>query len=129
MTECYDDFVRQLQQLPDFHRLPLPDSIRERLNIPLTFTSLSIQEATRATFDNCHQYTNSTVEFIQTPADVVFPEIPATTIYPEFQINQSQIDDENQLQPLPSSASPIESNDSMLPESMDSCDSPAQNVD
>jgi hypothetical protein len=75
-TEQYDDFIRELMKLPDFHRLPLPDSVRERFNIPLDMSHKSIQEATRATYDNSHSYINKTIEIITTPADVVFPAIP-----------------------------------------------------
>jgi hypothetical protein len=78
MTEQYDDFIRELQKLPDFNRLPLPESIRERLNIPLEYSYMSIKEATTKAFDNTNEYVNAGKLEIrdQTKEKIEFPPIP-----------------------------------------------------
>jgi hypothetical protein len=78
MTEQYDDYIRQLQKLPDFHRLPLPDSVRDRLNIPAEYRYMGIKEAVAKTFDNTQEYVNAGKLEIrdQTKETIEFPAIP-----------------------------------------------------
>ncbi len=46
----YDGLIAFLQKDPDFHRLPLPESVRKRFDIPLVASDLSIKEATVKAF-------------------------------------------------------------------------------
>jgi hypothetical protein len=78
MTETYDDYIRNLQKLPDFHRLPLPDSIRNRLNIPAEYRYMGIKESVAYAFDNTQEYVNAgNIEIRdQTKETIEFPSIP-----------------------------------------------------
>ncbi len=42
----YDELIRAIRNDPNFHRLPLPECVRKRFDIPLVCTELSIKEAT-----------------------------------------------------------------------------------
>ena len=42
----YDELIAAIRKDPHFHRLPLPECVRKRLDIPLIASELSIKEAT-----------------------------------------------------------------------------------
>ncbi len=135
MTEQYDEFIRELQKLPDFNRLPLPDSVRERLNIPLQYSYLSIKETVGRAFDNTQEYVNAGNMEIrdQTKEDIVFPAIPEkhflleeletiTECYGPTGTNEttvSEISSETPSPPPPSLDTPIEASDSKPQQSTD----------
>lgn len=70
-----DDLIKVLQKDPNFHLLPLPDSVRERFNIPLEVPSMSIKECTSRALASRNDYTGFKV-IDQTGADIQFPPIP-----------------------------------------------------
>jgi hypothetical protein len=137
MTEMYDDFVRELQKLPDFHRLPLPESIRERLNIPLEYKYMGIKEAISRTFDNTQEYSNEGKLEIrdQTKETIEFPAIPEKhylleelekeTITTKLDIlKEDESDDDTPAPPPQSLDTPIESNETTPQPSTDCANSP-----
>ena len=135
MTEQYDDFIRELQKLPDFHRLPLPDSIRDRLNIPCEYKYLSLVESVSRALDNTQEYVNAGKIEIrdQTNEKIEFPPIPEkhflleeletiTTSYGPTGTNEITTDEtssEIPSPPPPTLDTPTESNDSMPLQSTD----------
>jgi hypothetical protein len=46
----YDELIRAIRNDPNFHRLPLPESVRKRFDIPLLASELSLKEATVRAF-------------------------------------------------------------------------------
>ena len=46
----YDELIAMLRNDPDFHRLPLPEFVRKRYDIPLVCNELSIKAATAKAF-------------------------------------------------------------------------------
>jgi hypothetical protein len=46
----YDELIAMLRKDPDFHRLPLPEFVRKRFDIPLVCNELSIKTATAKAF-------------------------------------------------------------------------------
>ncbi len=142
-TEQYDDYIRQLQKLPDFHRLPLPDSVRERLNIPCEYNYLSLTESVTRTFDNTYQYTNPNNPEIRdlTKETIEFPPIPEkhylleeietiTTCYGPTGTTTDETSFETPSQPPPTLDTPTEASDSMPQPSVDPSNShPSQHVE
>ena len=146
MTEQYDEFIRELQKLPDFDRLPLPDSVRERLNIPLLYKNMGIVESVSRTLDNTHEYVNAGKIEIRdlTNEKIEFPAIPEThymldeletitTCYGPTGTNDITIDEISSCipsPPPPSLDTPTGSNDSMPQPLVDLSNShPCQNDD
>jgi hypothetical protein len=72
-----DEYIKVLMKDTNFHLLPLPESIRERFNIPLEVKEMGIKEAAAKAFDSKHDYTAHEVRD-QTGADIQFPPIPET---------------------------------------------------
>lgn len=138
MTEQYDDYIRELQKLPDFHRLPLPDSIRNRLNIPAEYNYMSMIEAVAKTFDNTNEYINAGKIEIrdQTKEDIQFPSIPEkhflleelecetiTSVHLDVPTEEKS-DDDTPVQPPPTLDTPTESTATTPQQSEDSSSSP-----
>ena len=72
----YDEFMKVLMKDPNFHLLPLPESLRERFNIPLEVSSLSIQDATKKALSSRNDYTGPIEIRDQTGLEIAFPPIP-----------------------------------------------------
>lgn len=96
----YDDLIKMLMKDKDFAKLPLPEFIRARFDIPLECKEIPLKAAVTAALTN--RYDNYTGFELrdQTDADIAFP-------------------------PLPQSEPPKESNEIMLLESADHSSPPA----
>lgn len=70
-----DEYIKVLMKDTNFHLLPLPESIRERFNIPLEVKEMGIKEAAAKAFDSKHEYTAHEVRD-QIGSDIVFPPLP-----------------------------------------------------
>jgi hypothetical protein len=126
MTEMYDSFIRELQKLPDFNRLPLPDSVRERLDIPVEYHYMGIKEAVSRTLDNTQEYvnagkieirdqTNETIEFPAIPdKHYLLEELEKETITTKLEIlKEDQSDDDTPAPPPQSLGTPTGCNETM----------------
>jgi hypothetical protein len=70
-----DEYIKLIMKDTNFHLLPLPESIRERFNIPLEYKPMSIMESTTRALASRNDYTGYEVRD-QTGADIQFPPIP-----------------------------------------------------
>ena len=46
----FDELIHAIRKDPNFHRLPLPECVRKRFDVPLIASELSIKEATVRAF-------------------------------------------------------------------------------
>lgn len=95
-----DDYIKLLQKDPNFHLLPLPESVRERFNIPLEYKPLSLKESSARALATRTDYTGYEV-IDQTGADIQFPPIPESAPAIEAIVTEPQ-ELEDQSSPLPS---------------------------
>jgi hypothetical protein len=101
-TSKYDALFEMFANDPDFGRLPLPECVRAKFNIPLVVKEIGIVEATTKALTSRYEYSGFELRD-QTDADIVFP-------------------------PLPPSGPPTESNVIMLQESEGHSNPPADDV-
>jgi hypothetical protein len=75
-TSKYDDLIKMLMKDKDFMKLPLPNEIRTRFDIPLECKEISLKAAVTAALSTRHDnYTGFELRD-QTDADIAFPPLP-----------------------------------------------------
>ena len=74
-TSKYDALFEMFANDPDFGRLPLPECVRAKFNIPLTVKEMNIAEATTKALTSRYEYSGFELRD-QTGADIVFPPLP-----------------------------------------------------
>ena len=74
-TSKYDALFEMFANDPDFHKLPLPECVRARFNIPLVVKEISIVEATTKALTTRYEYSGFELRD-QTGDDTVFPPLP-----------------------------------------------------
>lgn len=102
-TSKYDKLVELFGKDPNFSKLPLPECVRVKFDIPLEVKEMSIMESTTKALTARYEYSGFELRD-QTGLDIAFP-------------------------PLPPSEPPTESNVITLQESEDHSSSPASDAD
>jgi hypothetical protein len=97
----YDELFKVLMKDPNFHLLPLPESIRKRFNIPLEVSSLGIAEATKKALTSRNDYTGPIEIRDQTVCEIEFPPIPESALPIEATLIMHQ-ESEDSSSPHPS---------------------------
>jgi hypothetical protein len=75
-TSKYDDLIKMFMKDKDFMKLPLPEAVRARFDIPLECKEIPLKAAVTAALTSRHDnYTGFELRD-QTDADIVFPPLP-----------------------------------------------------
>jgi hypothetical protein len=115
-TSKYDALVTLFGKDPDFSKLPLPECIRAKFDIPLQVKEMSIMESTTKALTSRYEYSGFELRD-QTGLDISFPPIPETA--PPTESNEIvHQESEDHSSPLPSQSAASDKSHELVQQSV-----------
>lgn len=96
-TSKYDALFELFANDPDFSKLPLPECVRAKFNLPLVVKPMGIMEATTKALTSRYEYSGFELRD-QTGADIAFPPLPPSGLPTESNVIMLQ-ESEGQTNP------------------------------